>query len=470
MVNQSGFNRSGVIGLLLLAMFYFASARFSMAALTLQQANLILLWLPAGIGLIMAMAVGWKALPVIMLVSFAADAPEMMADGNSLSSWIHTAILAFADGLAPCLAAQLFRSRLPSGLLMARDLGPFTLYICLLPSIVGVAITVANLVWGGYISWQQVPGLSLNLILAYSLGILLVWPLYQLWNQPAPLDMAGWGWVLLALVANGLLFFAATQGVGGMVFFALPVLLMLTFKAGPQGVLLGLLLSVIVLIMGAIRFPGPCVAPDNMDARPMLMGFVFTMTYVTLSLCLYYRELLASDSSRQRWQNAALHDPLTGLANRRALMKALRDEANRTQRTGRPFALAMLDLDHFKRINDNHGHKAGDRALKAIADLLHAQCRGIDMVARVGGEEFAIVLPETTLVAAIPVMQRIREAVASLDLDLDDADTRLTISIGIVESGQEINIEQMLEEADTRLYIAKANGRNRIVGADGTAI
>lgn len=469
MVTQSGFNRSGILGLLILAGLYLLSARFSMAALTLHPGDLILLWLPAGIGLIMAMAIGWKALPLIMLVSFIANAPEMAVEGNRTALWIHTVTLTFADGLAPCLAAQLFRSRLPSGLLMARDLGPFTLYICLLPSLIGVTITVANLLWGGYISWQQAPVQALNLILAYSLGILLIWPLYQLWRQPEPLDLAGWAWVALALAVNCLLFVVAARGMGGMVFFILPVLLMLTFKAGPQGVLLSLLITVVLLIMGALRFPGPCVAPDNADARPMLMGFVFTMTYVTLSLCLYYRELLASDSSRQRWQNAALHDSLTGLANRRALMKALTDESNRTLRTGRPFALAMLDLDHFKRINDNHGHKAGDRALKAIADLLHAQCRGIDTVARVGGEEFAILLPETTLASAMPVMQRILEAVASLDLDLDDADTRLTISIGLVESGQESNIDQLLEEADARLYIAKSDGRNRIVGG-GTAI
>ncbi|KJS07220.1 MAG: hypothetical protein VR73_09250 [Gammaproteobacteria bacterium BRH_c0] len=463
MVTQSGFNRHGVLWLVALALLYFLSARLSVAVFSLPFSGMILLWLPAGIGLIMAMAIGWKALPLIMLVSFLANSLDMSVDG--FSQWMHTLILTFADGLAPCLAAQLFRLRLPSGLQMARDLGPFTLYICLLPSLIGSAITLGTFLWGGSISWQQVPNLGLNLVLAYSLGILLIWPLYQLWRQSEPLDMAAWLWILFAVAVNGLLFLLTVQFSGGLVFLILPVLLMLTFKARPQGVLLALLVTTIILITGAIRMPGPCVIPDNPEARPMLMGFVFTMTYVVLCLCLYYRELLASDTSRQRWRNAALHDPLTGLTNRRALMKTLSDESDRSKRTGRPFALAMLDLDHFKRINDNHGHKAGDHALKAIADLLHAQCRGIDSVARMGGEEFAILLPETSLASAIPVMQRILEAVEALDIRLASDNVRLTISIGVVDASEGGSVDQLLEEADARLYQAKRDGRNRIVAS-----
>src|SRR5690606_23622642 len=111
MVTQSGFNRHGVLWLVALALLYFLSARLSVAVFSLPFSGMILLWLPAGIGLIMAMAIGWKALPLIMLVSFLANSLDMSVDG--FSQWVHALILTFANGMAPCLAAHLFRLRLP---------------------------------------------------------------------------------------------------------------------------------------------------------------------------------------------------------------------------------------------------------------------------------------------------------------------------------------------------------------------
>src|SRR5690606_26608586 len=147
----------------------------------------------------------------------------------------------------------------------------------------------------------------------------------------------------------------------------------------------------------------------------------------------------------------------------RALMKALGDEYNRTQRTGRPFALAILDIDHFKRINDRHGHQAGDRVLQAIARTLRDNCRDIDTVARIGGEEFAILLPETTTAAALPALTRILAAVAAMDTGLGGGEAHLTLSIGVVDASEGEGIEGLLTAADGRLYRAKGEGRDRIV-------
>src|SRR5690606_1937736 len=156
----------------------------------------------------------------------------------------------------------------------------------------------------------------------------------------------------------------------------------------------------------------------------------------------------------------ALHDSLTQLANRRALLKELADEHSRTQRTGRPFALAMLDIDHFKDINDRFGHQAGDEVLKAVAELLRSQCRDLDIPARIGGEEFAIVFPETSAASALPALERIRRGIAALDLGLDVDDIRLTISTGVADAGEAGGVEALMEEADARLYRAKRSGRN----------
>src|SRR5690606_17642157 len=275
--------------------------------LTLHPANITLLWLPAGAGLIMAMGGGWRALPLIALASFAVRGPPLLADGMGPSPWLHAAVAALGDGLVPCLAAWAFRAGLGGALGRARDLGPFTVYVCLLPALVGAGIATLNLMAAGHIIAASAARVAANGVLAQVLGILLVWPLYQLWRESPPRGLATWGWILAALATNTGLLAVTGKGLSGMVFFILPVLLMLVFKAGAPGALLGLLATVVGLIAASTEVQGPCVPANDPSARPMLMGFVFTMTYVTLSLCLYYRELLASDSSRQRWQEAALH-------------------------------------------------------------------------------------------------------------------------------------------------------------------
>ena len=156
----------------------------------------------------------------------------------------------------------------------------------------------------------------------------------------------------------------------------------------------------------------------------------------------------------------AATDPLTGLANRSSFFNRSAAEIRRAERHGHPLAVAMLDLDHFKQINDTEGHEAGDAALKAFADLCRATVREQDLVARIGGEEFALLLSETRAADALPVAERLREAVAGLRRA--GAARRMTVSIGISEWWpQETNLEAALKRADRALYEAKQSGRNR---------
>ncbi len=160
----------------------------------------------------------------------------------------------------------------------------------------------------------------------------------------------------------------------------------------------------------------------------------------------------------------AATDALTGLLNRRALEDRLKIEQQRAQRYGKAFSLMLLDIDHFKKVNDTYGHVAGDAVLKTLAAVLAQQTRDIDSVARYGGEEFVIVLPETDGSGAKIVAERIRKAVSSTPFALPDGrEIDVTVSIGIAcfphSAG---NIEAMLERADQALYLAKNTGRNRI--------
>jgi two-component system cell cycle response regulator len=158
----------------------------------------------------------------------------------------------------------------------------------------------------------------------------------------------------------------------------------------------------------------------------------------------------------------ATTDAVTGVYNRHYLQHHLGGSVERAKAAGRPLTLMMLDLDYFKRVNDTHGHSAGDRALASVAQRLAANVRGIDLVARYGGEEFAVLMPDTDLAAAKVIAERIRMLVAEEPHDVGDTALRLTVSIGLATLRAE-DATSLLSRADAALYAAKADGRNRVV-------
>lgn len=163
----------------------------------------------------------------------------------------------------------------------------------------------------------------------------------------------------------------------------------------------------------------------------------------------------------------AATDPLTGVANRRHFLERTAQEMARRQRTGGMLAVLALDLDHFKRVNDRYGHQAGDLALQAFVTGIRPYLRTTDLLGRLGGEEFTILLPDTAPHEALAAAERIRAAVASLDVVLAEDTFRITVSIGVACFGIDgENIEAVFHRADERLYAAKHHGRNRVV-ADG---
>lgn len=158
-------------------------------------------------------------------------------------------------------------------------------------------------------------------------------------------------------------------------------------------------------------------------------------------------------------------DALTGLANRRAFELALAREVDRVARSGEPALLLALDIDHFKRINDSHGHAAGDQVIKAVAAALAETVRPMDLVARVGGEEFAIVLPNCPPAFGEAVAERVRRRVEGLSVAVGPRQTiRLTISVGGAFAPQWVRSTPALwsERADLQLYRAKSSGRNLV--------
>jgi len=168
----------------------------------------------------------------------------------------------------------------------------------------------------------------------------------------------------------------------------------------------------------------------------------------------------------QRIEELATQDSLTNLANRRHFDAGLAAEAARARRYGHPFGLIVMDLDHFKTVNDRYGHPAGDEVLKAVGQVIKANVRETDLAARIGGEEFAVLLPEADLKEIRAVAEKLRQAVAQTEVQARQGlppGLRITISAGAVSSsGQLTTPELLMAAADAALYQAKGRGRNMV--------
>jgi len=199
------------------------------------------------------------------------------------------------------------------------------------------------------------------------------------------------------------------------------------------------------------------------SARLLDAPFVFAQALIVLGYTVALGGALL-DNARlfEQVHHMAVSDPLTGLANYRRLLDVLENETERTDRTGRPFSVLLLDLDGLKKINDNFGHLFGSRAICRLADVLRVHCRAVDTAARYGGDEFALVLPESTEDDAHRVANRIREVLAS-----DTEQPPLSASIGIsTYRGDGERIEKLLSEADQDLYAEKAKRAKRAASAN----
>jgi diguanylate cyclase (GGDEF)-like protein/PAS domain S-box-containing protein len=174
-----------------------------------------------------------------------------------------------------------------------------------------------------------------------------------------------------------------------------------------------------------------------------------------------YREKL--EQAKRELETMSLTDPLTELPNRRHLMETLQREVSQHNRLKRSLSVAILDVDHFKAVNDTHGHLCGDHVLTQLGALLRERLRTYDFIARYGGEEFCAVLPNTRLEEAFLVMERLRSAVQACSFAFDQKALHLTVSIGIAsnEIAEAPNLDLLLLRADEALYRSKVSGRNR---------
>jgi diguanylate cyclase (GGDEF)-like protein len=224
------------------------------------------------------------------------------------------------------------------------------------------------------------------------------------------------------------------------------------------------LLLLAILVAFALRMP---LEPLGASSRLLLSLREVTMLLFTL-MAFSFLALYAAET-RRRLHDESRTDVLTGLLNRRAMEEAAAEVVKAAVRRDRPCALLVLDLDHFKRLNDTWGHDAGDRALLAAGELMLARAEEVEhcQVARMGGEEFALLLPNSSAAAAHAFAERLRAEIAALLVTVADQQVHLTASIGVsVLQAGEATWTEMLRRADQAMYQAKREGRNRVMLCD----
>lgn len=237
-----------------------------------------------------------------------------------------------------------------------------------------------------------------------------------------------------------------------------------------------------VLVYSLVAFgvaSGVVAARDEPDYPPVVAAAYVGMVVVVLLSSTFLTTRVQSTREHLRRQKAELaraleqirqlatHDDLTGVLNRRAMLDRMQLEQRRSLRSSSPLLIAQLDIDHFKAVNDTHGHAAGDLVLQSFADTVRRNVRDTDVLARWGGEEFVLLLCDTPAADAVDLMERLRQAVQAMQVPVPQGDEPITVtvSIGLARHAPADPLAGTLERADQALYAAKAGGRNRVVPA-----
>lgn len=212
--------------------------------------------------------------------------------------------------------------------------------------------------------------------------------------------------------------------------------------------------------------PGHALPASSLQLLYLFNVFAACAIYITTTR--YYQITMISQETRLKRANLKLEilantDPLTALFNRRSMEALLRAEEERHSLGGPAFSILLADIDHFKMINDRYGHRFGDGVLRAVADLLKRSLRAGDHIARWGGEEFLLLLPDTPVHVAMDVAERMRHALSQIRIDEADVSVQITITLGVAQYRPVDTLEDCICRADSALYRGKESGRNRVI-------
>lgn len=308
-----------------------------------------------------------------------------------------------------------------------------------------------------------------NMLLSATLALMME-AMYQFQRRQPP---RRWIWWPVALV--GLAFSALLEHTNARVLLSALVLSLQSLQLArvmwqPPGrgkwfVLAALALITVALLVRAVANATGILTLQSVVENHPLQSMVFISVMVFNVLANFGMVVMVKESADARNETLALTDELTGLHNRRHIQHTLHQQLAQAQRSGQPLGLLLLDVDWFKRINDEHGHLSGDRVLRELAAHLRAQLRTQDIIGRWGGEEFMALLPGTSQAQAQQLAERLRQSIERVRFHGHDGQSlQVSVSMGVHSSqhGAHASAEQLVREADGALYRAKELGRNRV--------
>lgn len=451
-------------GLAALTVVYVATAKLGLRFAVVNP-SATAVWAPTGIALAAILIAGNRVWPAIFVGAFLANVTTAGTVLTSLG-------VAAGNTLEAVAGAWLLR-RYGAGRNTFQQPGgvfTFALLAAGASTLVSATIGVGCLTLGGFVRVEEIGKVWLTWWLGDASGDLIVAPVVLLWNARHDLH----GTLTEALEASGMLatlVLAAGISFGGLLapvahrplsFLCLPPLVWAAYRFGRRGAATAVLIVAVFSIWGTLRGLGTfAVAPAD-EALMLLQAYLGVASVTTLALAAVVGERRNVES---QLRHLAVSDPLTGLANYRKLISVMEHELQRSDRTERPFAVLFFDLDGLKVLNDRHGHLVGSRALWRVAEALRACCRSIDTAARYGGDEFALVLPESDDAAASEVGRRV-----TAFLTADGEEPPISVSTGIAESPRDgTTVGDLLAKADREQYAVKARvpGRARRRGSGG---
>ena len=417
------------------------------------------IWPPAGIALAAFLLAGYEVWPAILLGAFLVNITTAgtvatsagIAAGNLLEGLVGAYLVnRFARGRRACeRAADIFKLVVLAGFIS---------------TVVSATAGVTTLALAGFAPWADFGFIwstwwtgdaVANLVVAPALLLWAARPRIR-WTRRQALEVAG---LLACVVVVGVTVFDGVVPWKDkhypLEFLCVPLLLWAAFRFEQREAATVVVLLSGIAIWGTLRGYGPFARPTFNESLLLLQAFQGVSAVMTLVLAAAVAE---RKEAEDRLRRLAVSDPLTGLANYRQLAQALDAEIKRSSRTDRPFAVVLMDLDGLKQINDRYGHLVGSLALRRVAETLLGSCRGMDTAARFGGDEFALVLPETADAAAWHVARRVADRVAG-----DGEQPPLSVSVGVAMHPRDgATLEALLNAADRSLYDTKSRRRTRV--------
>src|SRR5438105_12384378 len=449
------------LGLLLaIAAAYFVAGRLGLR-FAVGSPNATAVWPPAGIALAALLLAGYEVWPAIMAGAF-------LVHLSTTGSVPIAVAIAAGNTLEGLLGAYLVNRFARGRRVMDRARDIFTL--ALLAGIVSTAVSatagVLAISLDGQARWSDFGSIWLTWWLGDAVGDLVVAPAVLLWTQRPRVHWTRRQTLEAAalLLCIGVVGIAVFDGLFPwrsrhypLEFLCVPLLLWAAFRFEPREAATAVLVLSGVAIAGTLAGFGPFARPTYDESLVLLQAFTGVAAVMTLVLAGGGAERRGAEA---RLRRLAVSDPLTGLSDYRQLVHALEAEIKRSSRTDREFAVVLMDLDGLKTINDRFGHLVGSLAIRRVAEALLGSCRATDTAARFGGDEFALVLPETGEAAAWHVARGVVDRLAT-----DAEKPNLSISVGVaVYPGHGETVEALLNAADVALYETKERRKSRSAG------